>query len=69
MEARKYNLMSGRRQENIILIQLQNASNDDFISQTLGSSHPLPGQVSLSDQVQSTSESELDISGLMDESD
>ena len=45
------------------------ASNDDFMSQTLGSSHPMPGKVSLSDQLQSTSESELYISGLMNESD
>ena len=35
----------------------------------MGSSHPTPGQVFLSDQSQSTSESELDISGLMEDSD
>ena len=69
MEERKYNLRSGRRQEHAIPIQLQMASDADFISQSLGSSHPMPGQVSLSDQSQSTLESELDISGLMEESD
>ena len=65
MEERKYNLRSGRRQEHVIPIQLQMVSDADFISQPLGSSHPMPGQVSLSDQSQSTSESELDISGLL----
>ena len=69
MEERKYNLRSGRRQEHIIPIQLQMASDADFISQSLGSSHPTPGQAFLFDQSQSTSESELDISGLMEESD
>ena len=60
MEERKYNLRSGRSQEHVIPIQLQMASDADFISQSLGSSHPMPGQVFLSDQSQSTSESELD---------
>ena len=69
MEERKYNLRSGRSQEHVIPIQLQMASDADFISQSLGSSHPTPGQVFLSDQSQSTSESELDISGLMEDSD
>ena len=45
------------------------SSDDDCISQTLGTSHHMPGQVSLSDQLQRTSESELDISGLVNESD
>ena len=68
MEEKKYNLRSGRRQEHVIPIQLQVASDDDFLSQTLGASHPTPGQVSLSDQSQSTSESELDISGILQDS-
>ena len=38
--------------------------DDDFISQTVRTSHLTPGQVQLSDQY-STSESELDISGLI----
>ena len=58
MEERKYNLRSGRSQEHVIPIQLQMASDADFISQSLGSSQPMPGQVFLSDQSQSTSESE-----------
>ena len=45
------------------------ASNADFISKSLGSSHPMPGQVFLSDPSQSTSESKLDISGLLGGSD
>ena len=69
MEAKKYNLRSGRREEHVIPIQLQVASDEDFISQTLGSSHPAPGQVFLSDQSQSTSESDLDISGILQDSD
>ena len=69
MEAKKYNLRSGRREEHVILIQLQVASDEDFISQALGSSHPAPGQVFLSDQSQSTSESDLDICGILQDSD
>ena len=69
MEEKKYNLRSGRRQEHVIPIQLQVASDDDFLSQTLGASHPTPRQVSLSDQSRSTSESELDISGILQDSD
>ena len=45
------------------------ASDADLISQSLGSSHPMSGQVFVSDQSQSTSESDLDISGLMEDSD
>ena len=45
MEERKYNLRSGRSQEHVIPIQLQMASDADFISQSLGSSHPMPKQV------------------------
>ena len=68
MEETKYNLRSGRRQEHVIPIQLQVASDDDFLSQILGASHPTPRQVSLSDQSQSSSESELDISGILQDS-
>ena len=69
MEERKYNLRSRRSQEHVIPIQLQMASDADFISQSLCSSHPTPRQVFLSDQSLSTSESELDISGLMEDLD
>ena len=60
----RYNLRSQMRTEKIIPVELQLASDADFFSQTLGSSHPMPGQVLL-DQSLSTSASDLDISGLL----
>ena len=67
MDAR-YNLRSQKRTEKVIPVELQLASDADFLSHTVGSSHPMPGEVS-SDHSFSTSASDLDISGLLDTSD
>ena len=64
----RYNLRSQRRTEKVIPVELQLASDADFFSQTVGASHPMPGQV-YSDHSLSTSASDLDISGLLDTSD
>ena len=64
----RYNLRWHRRTEKVIPVELQLALDADFFSQTVGSSHPMPGQV-LSDHSLSTSASDLDISGLLDTSD
>ena len=63
----RYNLRSQRRTEKVIPVELQLASDADFFSQTVGASHPMPGQV-LSDHSLSTSGSDLDIGGLLDTS-
>ena len=63
METR-YNLRSARREDHAIPVQLQLQSDEDFFNQTLGASHPSPGQVSFS-QSNGTSESDLDMSGLL----
>ena len=64
----RYNLRSQKRTEKIIPVELQLASDADFFSQTVGSSHPMPRQV-LSDHSFSTSASDLDVSGLLNTSD
>ena len=64
----RYNLRSQRRTEKVIPVELQLALDTDFFSQTVGSSHPMSGQV-LSDQSFSTSSSDLDVSGLLNISD
>ena len=64
MEGGRYKLRSVRRQEQVIPIEIQMAPDNDFISQMIGSSHPTPGQVDLSNY-SSISDSDLNISGLM----
>ena len=64
----RYNLRSQKRTEKVIPVELQLASDADFLSHAVGSSHPKPGQV-LSDQSFSTSASDLDVSGLLENSD
>ena len=64
----RYNLRSQKRTEKVIPVELQLPSDADFLSHTVGSSHPMPGQV-LSDQSFSTSTSDLDVSGLLNTSD
>ena len=60
----RYNLRSQKKTVKVIPVELQLASDADFLSHTVGSSHPMPGQV-LSDQSFSTSASDLDVSGLL----
>ena len=45
----RYNLRSHKRTARDIPVELQLASDADFLSHTVGSGHPMPGQV-LSDQ-------------------
>ena len=42
-----YNLRSSNKEEHVIPVQLQVHSDEDFLTQTLKASHPLPGQVTL----------------------
>ena len=64
----RYNHRSQKRTEKIIPVELQLASDADFLSHTLGSGHPMPGQVLL-DWSFSTNASDLDVSGWLDTSD
>ena len=64
----RYNLRSTRREDHINPAPLQLQSDEDFLTQTLGASHPSPEQVSFN-QSNSTSESDLDMSGLLNTSD
>ena len=49
MEEARYNLRSSTREEHIIPVQLKMHTDQEFLTQTLGISHPNPRQVS-SDQ-------------------
>ena len=60
MEAR-YNLHSTSHEDTHIPVELQLASDGMFLSQTLGNSHPEPGQVATF-QSESTSESDSEAS-------
>ena len=60
----RYNSRSSSKEEHVIPVQLQLHSDEDFLTQTFGASHPSSGQVSLN-QSDSTSSSDLDISGLL----
>ena len=64
MEASCYNLRSTRREEALISVQLQLVSEEDFVTQSLGSRHPASRQVSFSNNSSSTSDLDLDISQL-----
>ena len=64
----RYNLKSSSKEEHVILVQLQLQSDEEFFTQTLGASHPSPGQVSLN-QSDSTSSSDIDVSALLNTSD
>ena len=63
----QYNLRSSTREEHVIPVQLQLQSDEEFLIQTLGASHPSPGQVSFN-QSDSTSSSDLDVSALLNTS-
>ena len=63
----RYNLRSSTREEHVIPVQLQLQSDEEFLTQTLGASHPSPGQVSFN-QSDSTSSSDLDVSALLNTS-
>ena len=67
METR-YHLRSFNKEEHVIPVQLQLHSDEDFLTQTMGASHPSPGQVSLN-QSDSTSSSDVDVSALLNISD
>ena len=56
-----YNLRSSNKEEHVIPVQLH--SDEEFLTQTLGASHPLPWQVS-----DSTSSFDLDVSALLNTS-
>ena len=64
----RYNLRSSNKEEHVIPVQLQLHSDDEFLTQMLGASHPSPGQVSFN-QSDSTSSSNLDASALLNTSD
>ena len=55
MEGNHYNFRSrGRKKHTYIHIQLQLVSDNDFVTQSLGSGHPTSRQVSFSDNSGST---------------
>ena len=60
----RYSLRSQKRTEKVIPVKVQLAADADFLSHTVGSSHPVLEQV-LSDQSFSTSASDLEVSGLL----
>ena len=63
----QYNLRSSTREEHVIPVQLQLQSDEEFLTQTLGASHPSPRQVSFN-QSDSTSSSDPDVSALLNTS-
>ena len=63
----RYNLHSTRTQEICLSVELQMAGDGEFLSQTLGNSHPDPGQVTF--QSNSTSASDLNLSAIFKNSD
>ena len=69
MQANHYNLGSNRREETQLPMQNQLVDDEEFVTQSLGSSHTVAEQVHCSDNSSSTSDSDLDLKELLQYSD